>query len=76
MTTPVFTQEAANALDQLVTLVINPPADRPSLLQVIQETVQLRADVVALQTEIKPGAGTITVSDARDFVQNISPGLQ
>ena len=76
MTTPVFTQEAANALDQLVTLVINPPADRPSLLQVIQETVQLRADVVALQAEVNPGAGTITVAEARDFVQNISPGLQ
>ena len=74
MAAPVFTQEAADALQRLLITVFNPADGEPNFApaQLVQETVSLRNDVQLLQAEVQPGQGMITIHDSRLFVQNFS----
>ena len=74
MAAPVFTQEAADALQRLLITVFNPADGEPNFApaQLVQETVSLRNDVQLLQSEVQPGQGMITIHDSRLFVQNFS----
>ena len=75
MAAPVFTQEAADALQRLLLTVFNPADGEPNFAQLVQETRSLRNEVQILQGEVQPGTGTITVHDSRLFVQNFAVNL-